>query len=151
MKVFRKSLGLAFAGAALAAGALATPAAAADDQADVSSAVTFHTRGDGTQPPAHLGNPSEWGMVTITMDDSVRLVKPQTIVEVGGGTWSFGWNAVAGGKDCYSNYFHHAVGHSATVKIAGGSKRAWARANLTASAHLTGGGAYTCQAFWSKD
>lgn len=66
------------------------------------------------------------------------------------GTWSYGWNAVARGKDCYSNYFHHKVDHGATVKIAGGEVYDGARANQTASAHLTGGGGYTCYAYYSK-
>ncbi|MGJ5754991.1 lactococcin 972-like bacteriocin [Streptomyces puniciscabiei] len=152
MKVFGRCMAFAFAGAGLAAGVLTTPATAdADQTRTLSATVTIHTRGDGTQPPAELGNPKEWGVVKLTMDDSAGSITPKTIVEVGGGKWSFGWNAVTDGKDCYSNYYHPKVGHSSTAKIAGGSDYDWSRANQTSSAHVTGGGAYTCYAYWSKD
>ncbi|GGT54619.1 hypothetical protein [Streptomyces coeruleorubidus] len=69
---------------ALAAFSFATPAAADASQAATVTAngtvvaadgskvgqVTVHKRGDGTKPPAELGNPSEWGVVVIKMDDS---------------------------------------------------------------------------------
>lgn len=151
MKVFGRSMAVAVAGTALAAGALATPAAADGARTGATSTITVHTRGDGTRPPAALGNPKEWGVVTFTVGGSAASVHANTIVNVGGGKWSYGWNVVANGKDCYSNYFHHAVGHSSTAKIAGGSDYDWSRANQTSSAHITGGGRYTCSAYWSKD
>jgi hypothetical protein len=85
MKLFGRSIALAFAGAALATGILATPATADSTQIGATSALTVHTRGDGTQPPAELGNPKEWGVVKLTMDASAGSVTPKTIVEVGGG------------------------------------------------------------------
>ncbi|MEU6513679.1 lactococcin 972 family bacteriocin [Streptomyces sp. NPDC046978] len=152
MKVSGRSIALAVAGAALAAGVLAAPATADASQANVgtSAAITVHTRGDGTQPPAELGNPKEWGVVELKMDDSAGSVRPMTIIEVGGGTWSYGWNAVTGGKYCYSNYYHGSVQHGSTVKIAGDSLKSVVVAGETSNAHLTRGAAYTCETYYAK-
>ncbi|MFE7579200.1 lactococcin 972 family bacteriocin [Streptomyces sp. NPDC057521] len=165
MKINGRSVALVVAGAALAVGGLVTPATAGGSQLSaVSSAsasgatVTVHHRGDGTQPPAELGNPSEWGVVTIKMDDSAGTVRPlsEACVNASGGDWCYGWytTEVSTGvfhKYCYSNYYHYTKGHSSTVKIAGATKKDWAAANSTSNAHLTAGFAYTCSTYYSID
>lgn len=101
MRISSKSLALGFASVVLAVGGLATPAAAGGPQAATVAGdgavvavdgsevgqVTIHKRGDGTEPPASLGNPSEWGVVEIEMDASAgsrgrspRVVSPLSVM-----------------------------------------------------------------------
>ncbi|MGW4685461.1 lactococcin 972 family bacteriocin [Streptomyces sp. NPDC004244] len=163
MKTAARSVAFAVAGAAIATAGLATPAAA-DASATASASafgatVTVHHRGDGTQPPAELGNPSEWGVVTFKMDASTGSFGPQSqacLSPSSGGNWCYGWQAreVSPGvvnKYCYSNYFHQTKGHSSTVKLAGNTRRAWAAARNTSNANLTAGLAYTCSTYYSVD
>ncbi|MFJ3876728.1 lactococcin 972 family bacteriocin [Streptomyces sp. NPDC090077] len=161
MKTVGRSAAFAITSAALAALSLTTPAAA-DAPATASSfgaSVTVHHRGDGTQPPAELGNPSEWGVVTFRMDAATASFGPQSqacISPSSGGTWCYGWSAreVSPGvvnKYCYSNYLHGSKGHSSTVKLAGDTRRAWAPAGGTSNANLTAGLAYTCSSYYSVD
>lgn len=161
MKTAGRSVAFAIAGAAIAAVGLAAPATAdASATASASGAtVTVHHRGDGTQPPAGLGNPSEWGVVTFKMDASTGSFSPQSqacLSPSSGGTWCYGWYAkeVSPGvinKYCYSNYYHQTKGHSSTVKLAGSTRRAWAAAGNTSNANLTAGLAYTCSTYYSVD
>ncbi|MEV6653047.1 lactococcin 972 family bacteriocin [Streptomyces sp. NPDC051219] len=161
MKIGGRSVAFAIAGAAIAAVGLAAPATAdASATASASGAtVTVHHRADGTQPPAGLGNPSEWGVVTFKMDASTDSFSPQSeacLSPSSGGTWCYGWYAreVSAGvvnKYCYSNYYHHTKGHSSTVKLAGKTRRAWAAAGNTSNANLTAGLAYTCSTYYSVD
>ncbi|MFC9842209.1 lactococcin 972 family bacteriocin [Streptomyces sp. NPDC060223] len=149
MKVSGRSIALAVAGAALATGVLAAPATA--DGSQVSAVgTTTHIRGDGTQPPAELGNPTEWGVVELTMNDSAGSISPMTIVEIGGGTWSYGWYLTADGKYCYSNYYHHDVMHGSTAELGGSSIKHVVVAGEYSNAHLTGGAGYTCNAYYAK-
>ncbi|APU40109.1 lactococcin 972 family bacteriocin [Streptomyces sp. TN58] len=161
MKIAGRSASFAVAGAAIATLGLTTPATA--DAAATASAsaatVTVHHRGDGTQPPAELGNPSEWGVVTFKTDASTGSFSPLSrtcISPSSGGTWCYGWYAreVSPGvinKYCYSNYQHQTKGHSSTVKLAGNTRRAWAAAGGTSNANLTAGLAYTCSTYYSVD
>jgi hypothetical protein len=71
MKVSGRSVALAVAGAALATGVLAAPATADGSQVGTVGTVTVHSRGDGTQPPAELGNPKG---TTTTMTCSTARV-----------------------------------------------------------------------------
>ncbi|MFF1493529.1 lactococcin 972 family bacteriocin [Streptomyces sp. NPDC058304] len=161
MKIAGRSVAFAIAGAAIAAVGLAAPAAAdASATASASGAtVTVHHRGDGTQPPAGLGNPSEWGVVTFKMDasaDSARSLASACLSPSSGGTWCYGWYAreVSPGvinKYCYSNYAHQTKGHSSTVKLAGNTRRVHAAAGDTSNANLTAGLAYTCSTYYSVD
>ncbi|MEU1104990.1 hypothetical protein ABZ408_29110 [Streptomyces tibetensis] len=84
MRISGRSIVLGFASVAFAAFSFATPAAADASQAATVTAngtvvaadgskigqVTFHKRGDGTKPPAELGNPSKWGAMVINIDNS---------------------------------------------------------------------------------
>ncbi|MER6504445.1 lactococcin 972 family bacteriocin [Streptomyces sp. NPDC001455] len=161
MKIAGRSVAFAIAGAAIAALGLATPATAdASATASASGAtITVHHRGDGTQPPAGLGNPSEWGVVTFKMDASTGSFGPLSeacVSPSSGGTWCYGWYSkeVSPGvinKYCYSNYYHRTKGHSSTVKLAGNTRSAWAAANKTSNANLTAGLAYTCSSYYSVD
>ncbi|WP_405501745.1 lactococcin 972 family bacteriocin [Streptomyces niveus] len=147
MKISGRSVVFAVASAALTVGTLAAPAAA---DGSVRSNVVVHTAGDGTQPPAELGNPKEWGVVTLTLDDLAGSVTPKIIVEAGGGTWSYGWEARNDRKYCYSNYYHRTVNHGSTVKIAGGSVKAVAFPGETSNANRSAGFAYTCETYYAK-
>lgn len=167
MRISSKSLALCFASVVLAVGGLATPAAAGGPQAATVAAdgavvavdgsevgqVTIHKRGDGTEPPASLGNPSEWGVVEIEMDASAGSVKPMSEVckNAGGGEWCYGWYWSAGdGKYCYSNYYHNTKTHGSTVEIGGGDDwSGWVRAKRTSNANRTAGLAYTCKTYYS--
>lgn len=160
MKMSGKLLVLTVASAALAASVLGapavaagselgTPTAAAGSQLGVSSTVEFHTRGDGTQPPAELGNPEEWGVATFTIDDSTGPFTTQTVVPASGGTWSYGWELRNNLKYCYSNYFHNTKYHSSSVTLAGTHLTGTAAPGGTSNAHLSAGLAYTCSTYYS--
>ncbi|MEV7364530.1 lactococcin 972 family bacteriocin [Streptomyces sp. NPDC091299] len=153
---------------ALAVFSFATPAAADASQAATVTAngtvvaadgsevgqVTLHKRGDGTKPPAELGNPSEWGVVVIKMDDSAvtpLAATPLACIGASGGNWCYGYDYVTAGKYCYSNYYHSTKQHHSTVKIAGGSTSAYAFAGQTSYANRTAGAAYTCETYYSVD
>ncbi|MFI5689747.1 lactococcin 972 family bacteriocin [Streptomyces sp. NPDC051636] len=114
--------------------------------------ITFHKRGDGTKPPAELGNPSEWGVAAITVDDSAGNVSPmsEACVPASGGKWCYGDYLNTSGKYCYSNYYHHDKVHKSSVKIAGVTvDSGWVAANDYSNAHRTAGAAYTCYTYYS--
>lgn len=123
MKISGRSVIFAIAGAVLAVGGVAAPATADIHHPSASGAtITVHHRGDGTQPPAELGNPSEWGEVTFKMDASAGTVTPLSescVTPSSGGTWCYGWYAKQSGatplKYCYSNYLQSTKGHASTV------------------------------------
>ncbi|AOT60310.1 MULTISPECIES: lactococcin 972 family bacteriocin [Streptomyces] len=138
----------------LTSGAFAMPAAAASEAGitpAVSSTISVHTRGDGTQAPVELGDPKEWGVVKLSLTDAAPGdVSPLTIVEVGGGTWSYGWQARNDRKYCYSNYYHGSVKHGSTVNMAGRIVRDVKPAGETSNANYTAGLAYTCYTYYAK-
>ncbi|MBT3074573.1 lactococcin 972 family bacteriocin [Streptomyces sp. CYG20] len=151
-------------GSMLSALSLAVPAAASDGQAATVTAdrvivapdgvevgrITTHKRGDGTKAPAELGNPSEWGVVAMKMDDSSGTVRPmsEACVNASGGKWCYGWYGVSNGKHCYSNYYHYTKYHDSSVKIGKGSLKAAAKPNQTSQASLEAGLAYTCYTYY---
>ncbi|WP_327361183.1 lactococcin 972 family bacteriocin [Streptomyces sp. NBC_01296] len=160
MKIAGRSVLFSIAGATIAALGFAAPATAdAPSTASASGAtVTVHHRGDGTQPPAELGNPSEWGVVTFKLDASANSVRPSEacVSPSSGGNWCYGWYTTQIGtgelrKYCYSNYYQLDKGHTSTVKMAGGTNRAWAAARDVSQAHITAGFAYTCSTYYSVD
>ncbi|URN15575.1 MULTISPECIES: lactococcin 972 family bacteriocin [Streptomyces] len=150
----RKFGGMVFAATiALASGTFATPAAAGEAGVNpvMSSTVSVHTRGDGTQPPAELGDPKEWGVVELTLADLAESdVRPLTVVQVGGGTWSYGWQARNDMKYCYSNYYHGGVTHGSTVNMVGRIVKDVKPAGQTSNANYTAGLAYTCYTYYAK-
>ncbi|MFD5510814.1 lactococcin 972 family bacteriocin [Streptomyces sp. NPDC127051] len=155
MKKTGVSAALAAASAILTLGALATPACADSSQSSgiVVSGMVVHRAGDGTVPPAELGNPKEWGEVTLTITDikAQGAMKPMTITNVGGGTWSYGWEARDNFKYCYSNYYHGSVAHGSSVKMAGTTAASgWVAAGDYSNAHYSAGFAYTCSTYWTK-
>ncbi|MFD3585564.1 lactococcin 972 family bacteriocin [Streptomyces sp. NPDC058683] len=114
--------------------------------------ITFHKRGDGTKPPAELGNPSQWGVATVSVHHSVGAVSPlsEACVPASGGQWCYGYYLNTSGKYCYSNYYHHDDVHKSSVKIAGGTvDSGWVAANDYSNAHRTAGAAYTCETYYS--
>ncbi|MEU3406439.1 lactococcin 972 family bacteriocin [Streptomyces sp. NPDC006670] len=155
MKMFGRTAVFVLSTATLLSGALATPATAteASDGPVQVGAASFHTRGDGTQAPAELGNPKEWGVVKLTLTGSAKssvAMSPTTIVEVGGGTWSYGWQARDNYKYCYSNYYHGDVEHGSTVNMAGRIVRDIKPAGQTSNANYQAGLAYTCYTYYAK-
>ncbi|MFG3035670.1 lactococcin 972 family bacteriocin [Streptomyces sp. NPDC048330] len=89
-------------------------------------------------------------MVTLVIDDSAGSITPMTVIEVGGGTWAYGWEARNDRKYCYSNYYHHDVNHGSTVRMAGSEVKGVAFAGQTSYANLTAGFAYTCSTYYAK-
>ncbi|MFJ4814320.1 lactococcin 972 family bacteriocin [Streptomyces sp. NPDC088801] len=163
MRISGRSIVLGFASVALAAFSFATPAAADASQAATVTAngtvvaadgskigqVTFHKRGDGTKPPAELGNPSKWGAMVIKTGNSPAAA--QGCIGASGGNWCYGYNLTSDGKYCYSNYYHGTKFHHSTVKIGSQEGSGYAAPGKTSYANRTGGGAYTCQSFYSID
>ncbi|MFE4798269.1 hypothetical protein ACFRFL_25100 [Streptomyces sp. NPDC056708] len=150
------------AGATLAAVGFAAPATADSSQVSASDTtstsgvtVTIHHRGDGTQPPAELGDPSEWGVAEIEINDSADSVQSaagNTCQNVTHGRWCYGWEPTTpvGKKYCYSNYIAD-VKHRTTVRAANvdyGS--GWAAKGATSYANVTIGTAYTCYAYYAN-
>ncbi|MFF3879235.1 lactococcin 972 family bacteriocin [Streptomyces sp. NPDC001978] len=88
-------------------------------------------------------------MVEIT-NTSAGSITPQTVLNIGGGTWSYGSYLTTGGKYCYSNYYHGSVVHGSTAAMAGHSIKAVAGPGDYSYAHLTAGAAYTCSTYYAK-
>lgn len=151
MKVSGRSVAFTIASGLLAAGALAAPATA--DSTRVLAAgtvtVTIHTQGDGTQPPAALGDPKEWGVAEFTTGTTGGIT-PQTVLQIGGGTWSYGKELTTDGQYCYSNYYHATVVHGSTVQVGAGEDKAVAGLGQWSYANLTAGAAYTCKTYYAK-
>ncbi|MFJ4474835.1 lactococcin 972 family bacteriocin [Streptomyces xanthochromogenes] len=150
MKIFARSIGFTVAGAALAAGMLATPATADSAQRDGSAVITVHHRGDGTQPPAELGNPTEWGVITFSVSDSAGRMKPMTVEHPGGGDWYYGSEARNDHKYCYSNYYHPSVMHGSTAKLGNASNKSVVIAGQYSNANVTGKLWEDCSAYYAK-
>ncbi|AWW43211.1 lactococcin 972 family bacteriocin [Streptomyces cadmiisoli] len=151
MKVSGRSMAFALAGGLLAAGVLAVPATANGTQVPAVGTVTVttHIQGDGTQPPAALGDPKEWGVVEFTAD-STGGVTPMTVLDIGGGTWSYGKNLTTDGQYCYSNYYHPTVKHGSTVQVASWEDKQIVAKGLWSYANITAGAAYTCKTYYAK-
>ncbi|MFC9951403.1 lactococcin 972 family bacteriocin [Streptomyces prasinus] len=151
MKVSGRSIAFAVAGGFLAAGTLAAPATAHNAPVLASDTVTVetHTRGDGTQPPAELGDPTEWGVVKIT-EGSTGDFTAQTVLDIGGGTWSYGKNLISDGQFCYSNYYHPTVDHGSTVKVSKWTNKSAAAKGRWSYADITAGAAYVCETYYAK-
>ncbi|MEU1316855.1 lactococcin 972 family bacteriocin [Streptomyces tibetensis] len=88
-------------------------------------------------------------MVAIKIDAS-SSVRPLTVVEKGGGTWSYGTTASGTSKTCYSNYVHPDQKHSATAKMAGYEKKVTKDAGVWANAKVGASPGSTCYTYWAK-
>ncbi|MDQ0683312.1 hypothetical protein QF032_002357 [Streptomyces achromogenes] len=171
MKSFGKSIFFGISGAVLAVSALATPAAANAPQGGTGTATVaeasdglvigqpvVHKRGDGVSPPAELGNPSEWGVVKLEINDSaVQLKGPaalneNTCKDVTHGRWCYGQEVTSAGtgRKCYSNYIAD-VKHKSTVRVINiDHSSGWVAKGKTSYAHHTQGAAYTCYAYYDN-
>ncbi|MER5222032.1 lactococcin 972 family bacteriocin [Streptomyces flaveus] len=164
MKKLGKSILFAVSGAALVVSSLVAPAAAYDPQSGTgtgNSAVeasdglipgqpVIHKRGDGVNPPAELGNPSEWGVVKLEIKDSAVQLKANTCQNVTHGKWCYGYDLVSAGKRCYSNYIAD-VKHKSTVRVQNvDHSSGWVAKGETSYASSTQGAAWTCHAFYSN-
>ncbi|WP_052852225.1 lactococcin 972 family bacteriocin [Streptomyces avicenniae] len=118
--------------------------------------LTVHKRGDGTEPPAGLGNVSEWGVVELSVDTSEGDVSPMAeacISPSSGGEWCYGWhtttvNGFEPRKRCYSNYYHRSKRHSSTAVMAGVTDKEWADAGDISNTAVIAGFAYTCSTYY---
>ncbi|WP_329460876.1 lactococcin 972 family bacteriocin [Streptomyces sp. NBC_01431] len=162
MKITFRSVVVAIAGATLAAVGFAAPATADGSQVSASDAastpgvtVTIHHRGDGTQPPAELGNPSEWGVAKIEIKASAHsslLGAGNTCQNVAHGQWCYGWDPITpiGMKRCYSNYLAD-VSHKTTVRVQNEDySSGWVSAGSVSYASVDVGTAYTCYAYYDN-
>ncbi|MBD9733330.1 lactococcin 972 family bacteriocin [Streptomyces sp. H28] len=151
MKVSGRSVALVVAGGFLAISAFAAPANAGSVRVLSAGSVTIttHYKGDGTQPPAELGDPKEWGVVEFR-PGSHGAITPKTILNIGGGKWSYGKNLTTDGQYCYSNYYHPKVQHGSTVKVSKWTNKAVASKGKWSYANITAGAAYTCETFYAK-
>jgi hypothetical protein len=93
--------------------------------------------------------PAQWGMAVIHLNPSLRSGGQTHTEDVGGGTWTYGWDLTTDGKRCFSNYFHGSKNHSATAKIANNSLKVVEAKKITAKASRTAGSAYTCYTYWA--
>ncbi|POX44757.1 lactococcin 972 family bacteriocin [Streptomyces sp. Ru72] len=91
------------------------------------------------------------GMAVIRLNSSMQAGGETHTKDVGGGSWTYGWELTTGGKRCFSYYFHGSKMHHATAKIANAENKAYAFAKQTAKASTTAGAAYTCYTYWSVD
>ncbi|MFD6045930.1 lactococcin 972 family bacteriocin [Streptomyces koyangensis] len=164
---FNRSIALGFASMALAVSATTAPASAdaprtaTDPRVEAITTmdgtevgqVTHHKRGDGTQPPAELGDPEEWGVVTIEMDDStMRPMVENCDNPPSGGKWCYGWYLTEAGtkKYCYSNYYHGTKTHKSSVTIGNGSSSSgWVGKGEYANANRTVGMTYVCKTYYA--
>ncbi len=165
MREFGRAITFGFASMALAVFSFAAPAAAYSPQGgtvtnntgiEATDGLTagqpvIHTRGDGVKPPAELGNPSEWGVVKIEINDSTVQPLGNTCKEVTHGTWCYGWeSAGVDGKKCYSNY-RADTGHLTTVRVQNVDySSGWVPKYKTSYANVTIGLAYTCYAYYNN-
>jgi len=171
MNRFGKSIFFGISGAVLAVSGLATPAVAYGPQggsgADTVVAATdglvvgqpvVHKRGDGVVPPAELGNPSEWGVVKLEINESaVQLKRPSALNEntckdVTHGRWCYGQEVTSAGtgRKCYSNYIAD-VKHKSTVRVINiDHSSGWVKKGEVSYAHHTQGAAYTCYAYYDN-
>jgi lactococcin 972 family bacteriocin len=142
-------LALAAVSLATAVGGL-TVAAPANASVSAAPQVHVYSVADGDTPPEELtlpngDTPTEWGTVSFQEGSG-----PRTRASVGGGTWNYGTSAALSGKNCYSNYIHPTVKHSASVAMASLTDKDIRNADIWAKAIVTAGAAYTCNAYWGK-
>lgn len=161
MRTFGRSLLVGLTSAALAAFAVATPAAADGTQDTDNAGIVdlkagqpvIHKRGDGVKPPAELGNPSEWGVVRIEINPSAGAFQPtgNTCKQVTHGTWCYGWQSAGlDGKKCYSNYLA-STEHISSVRVRNiDYSSGWVGKGQTSYANVTIGLAYTCYAYYNN-
>lgn len=167
VKKFGKPILFGISGAALAVSSFTTPAAAYGPQSGTGIGDTavqasdslipgqpvIHKRGDGVNPPAGLGNPSEWGVVKLEIKDSAAQLRGNTCQDVAHGRWCYGYDVVSSGKRCYwcySNYIAD-VKHRSTVRVQNVDHGSgWAAKGETSYASSTQGAAWTCYAYYDN-
>ncbi|MET8132249.1 lactococcin 972 family bacteriocin [Streptomyces sp. NPDC005251] len=164
VKEFGKLILFGISGAALAVSSFATPAAAYGPQGGTGTGDTVveagdglipgqpitHKRGDGVNPPAELGDPSEWGVVKLEINESAAQLRGNTCENVTHGKWCYGDDLVSDGKKCYSNYIAD-VKHKTTVRVRNiDHSSGWVAKGETSYANTINGAAYTCYAYYSN-
>ncbi|MFB7257734.1 lactococcin 972 family bacteriocin [Streptomyces nojiriensis] len=106
-----------------------------------------------TEPPAALGNPSEWGVVEIKVPTSAGPFGTQgwsCLDNVSGGRWCQGYEYVTAGKCCFSNYLHGTKTHRSSVELAGViDTSGWVPRGEVANAWYVAGAGYTCRTYYA--
>ncbi|WP_350325726.1 lactococcin 972 family bacteriocin [Streptomyces katrae] len=129
---------------------IAGDAVSAADGARVGQ-VVVHKRGDGTKPPAELGDPSEWGEAVLTFAPSKAFSSmSEACVPASGGNWCYGNYLTSTGKRCYSNYYHYEKTHKSSVQLGNLSHDSgWVGPNGYSNSSLISGAAFTCKTYYS--
>ncbi|MER5948302.1 lactococcin 972 family bacteriocin [Streptomyces sp. NPDC001904] len=164
MNKFGKSILFGISGAALAVSSFAAPAVAYAPQGGtltgnsvieagddlIPGQPVIHERGDGVNPPADLGDPSEWGVVKLEIADSGVQPRANTCKTVTHGKWCYGYDLVSAGKKCYSNYIAD-VKHRSTVRVQDVNHNSGTTAaGKTSYANSTQGAGWTCYAYYDN-
>ncbi|MFF3889220.1 lactococcin 972 family bacteriocin [Streptomyces sp. NPDC001914] len=164
MKNFGKLMLFGLSGAVLAVSGFAAPATAYSSQSGtgtgnavveaddglITGQPVIHKRGDGVNPPAELGDPSEWGVVKLEIKDSAVQLRGNTCENVTHGKWCYGYDLVSAGKKCYSNYIAD-VKHKTTVRVQNvDHSSGWVAKGATSYANSTQGAAWTCYAYYDN-
>lgn len=116
------------------AGALATPALGTGAQALAESAPTPVAGGSVTLPTTPLNN---------------AAISPDTTVNVGGGTWTYGTSYGFNGKTVTSNYYHPSLYHSSTAIIGTQDNTSYAAAGYWSYASAVGSFFDRGYAYWA--
>lgn len=115
-----------------AAGALAAPALSSGAQAFAAS--TPIAGGSTIVPAPALDN---------------AAISPNTTVNVGGGTWTYGTSMGFNGNTVYSNYYHPTLYHSSTAIIGSQDNTSYADAGQWSYASANGSLFATGYAYWN--
>jgi lactococcin 972 family bacteriocin len=85
------------------------------------------------------------GFVELSSD--TPEVRPNTVKNVGGGTWNYGRSS----GHCWSHYVHPARKHSATAVLGPTNRKRYASAGTWANSDIYGGltNTSTCYAYWN--
>lgn len=76
--------------------------------------------------------------------------KPMTVLNIGGGTWSYGKDVNFNTQNCYSNYYHPTVTHGSTVQVYNWEDKQVVDEGVWSYANITAGAAYTCKTYYAK-
>lgn len=130
----KRRLSAIMAGLALASGATAataTPAMAGHEATGVRA--------------SSLAAPSTTSGFAVASDISAN-----TVVNIGGGTWNYGWSVDSTGtKHCWSHYVHPTKTHSATAILGSQSDKETKSPKIWAKADVYGSIGNTCYTYWS--
>ena len=110
------------------------------------------TAANATDAPVATGGGSAIAAdnTSVTVGGPTKNPTTNAVVNVGGGTWSYGSTlAIWPPKTCYSNYVHNTKYHSSTAIIGNSNTKVYANAGYFSNASTWAGASYTCYAYWN--